>query len=115
MLLRKFHVKDWIQMHVIRLLSMHSIDSQWESKRVLATYVPINVGAARKMFPDWSQKAITHHWLSLFPIVSRFGYRTNWLLGLGELLHDYTYRACVIATWGLGLSTPLVARNCYFF
>ena len=51
------------------------------------------------MFPDWSQKTITHHCLALFPIVSRLGYRTNWLLGLGELLHDYAYRACVIATW----------------
>ena len=46
-----------------------------------------NVGAARKVFPLWSQKTITHHCLSLFPIVSRLGYRTNWLLGLGELLH----------------------------
>ena len=37
------------------------------------------------MFPHWSQKTITHHCFSLFPIVSRLGYRTSWLLGLGEL------------------------------
>ena len=48
-----------------------------------------SIGAARKVFPHWSQKTITHHCLSLFPIVSRLGYRTNWLLGLGELLHDH--------------------------
>ena len=29
----------------------------------------------------WSQKTITHHCLSLFPIVSRLGYRTSWLFG----------------------------------
>ena len=40
------------------------------------------------MFPHWSQKATTHHCLLSFPIVSRLGYWTNWLLGLGELLHD---------------------------
>ena len=50
--------------------------------------ISINVGAACKVCPHWSQKAITHHCLSLFSIVSRLGYRTNWLLGLGELLHD---------------------------
>ena len=50
------------------------------------------VGAAHNLFPHWSQKkTITHHCLSLFLIVSRLGYQTNWLLGLGELLHD-TYR-----------------------
>ena len=34
------------------------------------------------------QKAITQHSISLFPIVSQLWYQTNWLLGLGELLHD---------------------------
>ena len=47
-----------------------------------------NVGTARKVFPHWSQKTIAHHCLSLPPIVSRLGYRTNWPLGLGDLLHD---------------------------
>ena len=48
-----------------------------------------NVGAAaHKVFPHWSQKTITHHCLSLFPIVSWLGYQTNGFLGLGELLHD---------------------------
>ena len=47
-----------------------------------------DVGAARKEFSHWT--TITHHCLSLFPIASRLGYRTNWLLGLGELLHDTT-------------------------
>ena len=46
-----------------------------------------NVGAARKVFPHWSQKTITSHYLLLFPIVLRLAYQTNWLLGLGELLH----------------------------
>ena len=41
------------------------------------------------MFPHWSQKTITQHCLSLFPVVSWVGYQTNyWLLRLGELLHD---------------------------
>ena len=40
------------------------------------------VGAACKVLPHWSRKTITHC-LSLFPIVSQLGYRTNWLLGLG--------------------------------
>ena len=31
------------------------------------------------------------HCLSLFPIFSQLGYRTNWLLGLGELLHAENY------------------------
>ena len=48
-----------------------------------------NVGAACKVFPSWSQKTVTRHCLSwLFCIVSRLGYRTNWLLELGEVLHD---------------------------
>ena len=47
-----------------------------------------NIGAARKVFPHWSQKTVTHHCLSLFPTVSRLGCRTNWLLGLGKLPHD---------------------------
>ena len=29
---------------------------------------PTNVGAARRVFPDWSQKTITHHCLSYFPL-----------------------------------------------
>ena len=41
------------------------------------------------MFPHWMQKTITHHCLLLFAIVSRLGYRTKWLLGLGELLQDF--------------------------
>ena len=44
-----------------------------------------NVRAARKVFPYWSQKAetiITHHCLSLFPIVLRLRYRPNGLFGL---------------------------------
>ena len=45
--------------------------------------------AARKVFPHWSQKTITHHCLSVFPIASRLLYRAIWLLGLGELLHDW--------------------------
>ena len=40
------------------------------------------VGATCKVLPHWSRKTITHC-LSLFPIVSQLGYRTNWLLGLG--------------------------------
>ena len=46
-----------------------------------------NVGAARKVFPQWLKKTITPHCLSLFSIVLQLGYRTNCLLGLGELLH----------------------------
>ena len=42
-----------------------------EPKDILAD--PSNVGAARKVFPHWSQKTITHHCLSLFPIVSWLG------------------------------------------
>lgn len=45
------------------------------------------VGAARKVFSPWLQKTLTHRCSSLFPIISRLGYRTNLLLGLGELLH----------------------------
>ena len=37
------------------------------------------------------QKTITVHCLSLFLIVSRLGHQNNWLLGLGELLHDWLY------------------------
>ena len=36
-----------------------------------------HVGAARKVFPHWSQKRITHHCLLLFPTVLRLGYQTN--------------------------------------
>ena len=36
-----------------------------------------NDRAARKLFPRWLQKTITHHCLSLFRIVSLLGYRTN--------------------------------------
>ena len=46
-----------------------------------------NVGAARKVFPQWLKKTITPHCLSLFPIVLQLRYQTNWMLGLGELLH----------------------------
>ena len=37
------------------------------------------------MFPYKWQKTVTHHCFSLFSIVSRLGYQTSWLLGLGEL------------------------------
>ena len=57
-------------------------------KKVKSPKIVGNVEASRKVFPHWSQKTITHHGLSLFPTVSRLGYRNSWLLGLGELLHD---------------------------
>ena len=56
-----------------------------------STYLISDVGATQKVFPHWLKKkkqTMTCHCFSLFPIVSRLGYRTNWLLGLGELLHD---------------------------
>ena len=56
------------------------------SKLTNSRFILSNVGASGKVFSHWSQKTITHHCLSLFPTVSRLGYRTNWLLGLGELL-----------------------------
>ena len=31
-------------------------------------WCPSNVGAARRVFPDLSQKTITHHCLSYFPL-----------------------------------------------
>ena len=34
-----------------------------------------------------AEKKIPHHCLSLLSLVSPLGYPTNWLLGLGELLH----------------------------
>ena len=61
------------------------------SKEIIhrSTFLISDVGAAHKMFPPhWSQNTIKHHCFSLFAIVSRLGFRTNWLLGLGELLHD---------------------------
>ena len=52
-----------------------------QSKRKLHYYHPplaaMYIGAARKVAPHWSQKTIAHHCLSLFPIVSRLGYRIN--------------------------------------
>ena len=55
-----------------------------------STYLISDVGAAQKVFPHWLKKKKNNNMslFSLFPIVSRLGYRTNWLLGLGELLHD---------------------------
>ena len=54
-----------------------------------STYLISDVGAAQKVFPHWlKKKTVTCHCFSLFPIVSRSVYRINWLLGLGELLHD---------------------------
>lgn len=61
----------------------------WRGKyhKEISSFYKSNVGVARKVFPHWLQKTITHHCSSLLPIISRLGYRTNWLLGLGELLH----------------------------
>ena len=58
---------------------------------VFASSSTVNVGVVRKVFPHLSQKTITHHCLPLFPIISQLGYRTNWHLGLGELLHAENY------------------------
>ena len=49
-------------------------------------------------FPHWSQKTITHHWLTLFTIISQLRYRTNWFLGLGELLHAQDYSGEIFGT-----------------
>ena len=49
---------------------------------------PLVIFIKKKVFPHWSQKKkIPHHCLSLLSLVSPLGYPTNWLLGLGELLH----------------------------
>ena len=61
------------------------------SKLTNSRFILSTVGAARKVFSHWSQKTITHHCLSLFTTISRLGYRTNWLLVLGELPHDLSY------------------------
>ena len=55
--------------------------------KTISPFYKSNVGAARKVFSHWLQKTLTHRCSSLFPIISRLGYRTNLLLGLGELLH----------------------------
>ena len=47
------------------------IEKKTEQKISLAD--PSYVGAARKVFPHWSQETKTHHCLSLFPIVSWSG------------------------------------------
>ena len=59
---------------------------------------PSNVGAARKVFPHLSQRTITHYCISLFPIVSWLGYRTNCLLGLGEVPSCLIPRLLVVFT-----------------
>ena len=51
--------------------------------------IAVNLGAARKVFnSSLVAENNTTSLLPLFPIVSRLGYRINWLLGLGELLRD---------------------------
>ena len=42
---------------------------------------PLVIFIKKKVFPHWSQKKKIHI------LVSPLGYPTNWLLGLGELLH----------------------------
>ena len=59
---------------------------------------PSNVGAARKVFPHLSQRTITHYCISLFPIVSWLEYRTNCLLGLGEVPSCLIPRLLVVFT-----------------
>ena len=56
-------------------------------KRDKVSFFWSNIGAARKGFPHWLQKTITHC-LSLFSIffTERLEYQTNWPLELGELL-----------------------------
>ena len=77
------------------LLSLENRKKQ-NQKKSLAD--PSNVGAVRKVFPHWSQKTITHYCISLFPIVSWLGYRTNCLLGLGEVPSCLIPRLLVVFT-----------------
>lgn len=51
------------------------VDLVKEKKNKEIVILDSNIGAARKVFPHWSQKTKTRHCLSLFPIVSRLGHR----------------------------------------
>ena len=46
-----------------------------------------NIGAVVRCFLISRRKTKPHHCLSLLSIVAPLGDPTNWLLGLGELLH----------------------------
>ena len=50
-----------------------SLENRKKTEQKISLTDPSNVGAARKVFPHWSQETITHHCLSLFPIVSWSG------------------------------------------
>ena len=63
-----------------KLLENHTLHiGKYLYSPYIAVPPPLRVSAARKMFPHWVEKTITHR-LSLFPIVSRLGCQTNWLL-----------------------------------
>ena len=62
------------------------LDLKSSSEQIFSEKLSLGAPVARCFLIDWSQKTTTHRCLSLFPSVSRLGYRTNWLLRLGEVL-----------------------------
>ena len=75
---------------------------------------PLVIFIKKRCFLIGRRKKNPHHCLSLLSLVSSLGYPTNWLLGLGELLHVLLLLWINTITYNNGIKLRRAWKKCPF-